>query len=74
MKMTHVQTRLVGIQTNFLAVRGVQLCYQRCMLLRVGCPNRLVVVELNLDFKFDRRLTTIQIPTILIESMIAILI
>ena len=41
-------------------------------LLPLRVANRIVVVESNLKSEFDRRITTIGIPMILIESMIAI--
>ena len=41
-------------------------------LMRLGIANWIVVVESNSDSKFDRRLTSIRISTILIESTIAI--
>ena len=33
-------------------------------LMRFGSPNRIEVVESNLKSEFDRRITTIRIPTI----------
>ena len=49
-----------------------KLYLESCKLLRLGIANPIVVVESNSDFKFDRRLTSIRISTIWIESTIAI--
>ena len=41
-------------------------------LMRLGSPNQIVVVESKPRSEFDRRLTTIQNPTINIDSTISI--
>ena len=46
--------------------------WMRGKLMRLGIPNRIIAVESKSRSKIDRRLTTIQIPTIKIESTIAI--
>ena len=43
-------------------------------LMRLGIANQIVVVKSNPKSEFDRRLMTIRIPTIKIESTIAMLI
>ena len=43
-------------------------------LMQFEVPNQIVIVESKSRSEFDRRLTTIWISTIKIESMIAILI
>ena len=60
-----VKSKLKCKYTFAAYFKGRKLKY--CKLMRLGSPNRIDVVESNLKFEFDRRITLIRIPTISIE-------